>query len=205
MKSFPSSFNRGGNSQRFTGKHEAMARLDSNGEVKGLEKIRAKNLNYSTVVKQVLFNRVDTSHFDRYINFTKEVNRGQDENVVFENPQFIPSWVLRSMNNYRGVFNNKLKSKIDASISGNTMTVSIASTDVSPALFNPQFMVQAVGMTQNVPLLTNFRPPSPRHEKNIGDCRIEKLISDSLYPQSLLGMARYRVVDFMYCRDLGKV
>ena len=74
MKSFPSSFNRGGNSQRFTGKHEAMAQLDPNGEVKGLEKIRAKNLNYSTAVKQVLFNQVDTSHFDRYINFTKEIN-----------------------------------------------------------------------------------------------------------------------------------
>ena len=205
MKSFPSSFNRGGNSQRFTGKHEAMAQLDPNGEVKGLEKIRAKNLNYSTAVKQVLFNQVDTSHFDRYINFTKEVNRGQDENVIFENPQFIPSWVLRSMNNYRGVFNNKLKSKMDASRSGNIMTISIAKTDVSPALFNPQFMVQAVGMTQNVPLLTNFRPTSPHHEKNIGDCRIEKLISDSLYPQSPLGMARYRLVDFMYCKDLGKV
>ena len=74
MKSFPSSFNRGGNSQRFTGKHEAMAQLDPNGEVKGLEKIRAKNLNYSTAVKQVLFNQVDSSHFDRYINFTKEIN-----------------------------------------------------------------------------------------------------------------------------------
>lgn len=206
MKSFPSSFNRGGNSQRFTGKHDTVTGINNNGEVQGLENIRAKNINYSTPVKQVLFNQIDTTHYNKYIDFVKEESKGRDKSTIFENPQFMPSWVLRSMNNYRGVFNNKVKSKIEAAKSGDTMTVSIAATEVSPALFNPQFMVQAVGMTQNVPLLTNFRPTGEvNHLKNIGDCRIEKLISDSLYAQSPLGMARYRLVDFMYCKDLGKV
>lgn len=206
MKSFPSSFNRGGNSQRFTGKHDRVTGINNNGEVQGLENIRTKNINYSTPVKQILFDQIDTTHYDKYIDFVKEENKGHDKSIVFENPQFMPSWVLRSMNNYRGVFNNKVKSKIEAAKSGDTMTVSIANTEVSPALFNPQFMVQAVGMTQNVPLLTNFRPTGDvNHLKNIGDCRIEKLITDSLYAQSPLGMARYRLVDFMYCKDLGKV
>ena len=206
MKSFPSSFNRGGNSQRFTGKHETVTGINNNSEVQGLENIRAKNINYSTPVKKILFNQTDTTHYNKYIDFVKEKSKGQDESTIFENPQFMPSWVLRSMNNYRGVFNNRVKSKLEAAKSGKTMTVSIAYTEVSPALFNPQFMVQAVGMTQNVPLLTNFRPTGDvNHLKNIGDCRIEKLISDSLYAQSPLGMARYRLVDFMYCKDLGKV
>lgn len=206
MKSFPSSFNRGGNSQRFTGKHETVTGINNNSEVQGLENIRAKNINYSTPVKKILFNQTDTTHYNKYIDFVKEENKGHDKNTIFENPQFMPSWVLRSMNNYRGVFNKRVKSKLEAAKSGKTMTVSIAYTEVSPALFNPQFMVQAVGMTQNVPLLTNFRPTGDvNHLKNIGDCRIEKLISDSLYAQSPLGMARYRLVDFMYCKDLGKV
>ena len=206
MKSFPSSFNRGGNSQRFTGKHDTVTGIPTNGEVTSLENIRAKNINYSTPVKKVLFDQIDPTIYDRFIPFVQERDKGVGTNVIFENPQFVPSWVLRSMNNYRGVFNKALKSKIEAAKSGKTMTVSVAYTDVAPALFNPQFMVQAVGMTQNVPLLTNFRPTGGvNHLKNIGDCRIEKLISDSLYPQSPLGMARYRLVDFMYCKDLGKV
>lgn len=208
MKSFPSSFNRGGNSQYFTGKHEIFDRSKlPKSAPEQLINIQAKNINNTQTVKELLFNQVDATQYDRYFKFNNEYSKEHTKDIIFENPQFIPSWVLRSMNNYRGIFNKQLKSKIDAHRSGETMLVSIAATDVSPALFNPQFMVQAVGMTQNVPLLTNMRPTNSgaQHLKDIGDCRIEKLISDSLYPQSPLGMARYRLVDFMFCKDLGKV
>lgn len=208
MKSFPSSFNRGGNSQYFTGKHEIFDRSKlPKSAPEQLINIQAKNINNTQAVKELLFNQVDATQYNRYFKFNNEYSKEHTKDIIFENPQFIPSWVLRSMNNYRGIFNKQLKSKIDAHRSGETMLVSIATTDVSPALFNPQFMVQAVGMTQNVPLLTNMRPinSGAQHLKDIGDCRIEKLISDSLYPQSPLGMARYRLVDFMFCKDLGKV
>lgn len=206
MKSFPSSFNRGGNSQRFAGKHEYIdySKIPVTNPSE-LQHIQAKNINYTTAVKNILFNQVDATQYDKYFAYTKEP-KTRDVSVKFENPQFVPSWVLRSMNNYRGIFSKPLKSKIEAFRSGDTMLISVAATDVSPALFNPQYMVQAVGMTQNVPLLTNYRPAnSTNHLKDIGDCRIQKLITDSLATQSPLGMARYRLVDFMFCKDLGKV
>lgn len=46
----------------------------------------------------------------------------------------------------------------------------------------------------------------PRDNSNISDCSIEALVEESKKPYGgILGLATYRYVDFMYCKDLGKI
>jgi hypothetical protein len=69
-------------------------------------------------------------------------------------------------------------------------------------MFNPQFMIQAVGMNDNTPLLNNA--PSKTLIKRTNPT-IKNLCGDSMKVNSDLGVGRFRYADFMFCKYLGKV
>ena len=137
---------------------------------------------------------------------------------------FTPSVnVLMNMNNYRFQYDNPITNLISYTQNeeGKDKPLGKITTNikVSPSLFNPLYMIQVVGMTSNVPLLNNKKGfniydsnkngesvvSGSSDYEDVSDCTIKELVSLSYKPNSILGLARYRYSDFMYCKDLGKV
>lgn len=104
----------------------------------------------------------------------------------------------------------------------------------APSLFNPYYGVNVMGIGVGTRLLDTenditvsalssgrlYEPGDdgkvPDKEKNenisktsiltpIDDCSIQNLVQLSKHPDSVLGQARYKFSDFMYCRDVGKI
>ena len=77
------------------------------------------------------------------------------------------------------------------------------STDSKRSIFNPYFAVKSTGFSSNKPLLDVADPNSSNPFVDTSDCSIWKLLQ--LSATGDLGGAVYRLADFMYCKDLGKV
>lgn len=100
----------------------------------------------------------------------------------------------------------------------------------SPSLFNPYFAVNSTGITRHTPLLdttkTNTKFSAIPKDDTIGgskntsqnyspydlsDCSIKNLVflsdisTHGATNLSVLGNARYKYSDFMYCKELGKM
>lgn len=96
-------------------------------------------------------------------------------------------------------------------------------TVVSPSLFNPFYGITSTGISPGVPLLDNIaNDTSVKAEKldvdnktttlrgsiklePLDDCSIANLVKLSNEEDSILGQARYKYSDFMYCKDVGKI
>lgn len=85
-----------------------------------------------------------------------------------------------------------------------------------PSLFNPLYTIQLIGLTENVPLMNNILSKSTVDDYDLmgdkttstgylGDCSIKELVRLSHLKNSILGNAKYRYADFMFCRDVGKI
>lgn len=104
----------------------------------------------------------------------------------------------------------------------------------APSLFNPYYGVNVMGIGVGTRLLDTenditvsavssgrlYEPgadgkvPDKEKRENISktsilapidDCSIQNLVQLSKQPDSILGQARYKFSDFMYCRDVGKI
>lgn len=79
--------------------------------------------------------------------------------------------------------------------------------DLTPSLFNPYHALPVYGIMENVPLMDGTF--LSKHDKaeiaKLDDCSIRELVNLSSVRKSILGNARYRYADFMYCKDLGKI
>lgn len=169
---------------------------------------------------------VDIADYSRYIGnrtFDSIKNKKSNNKILYENPFILPSFMMRSMNTYRYVY--KVPTVIhtnDINNSNNDKEVKLKKEyrafSTVPSMFNPLFGVQVIGITDNVPLLndsigiensdTTDGTPSYRMkniDKNITNCTIKELVKLSSQKDSILGQARYRYADFMYCKDLGKL
>ena len=92
-------------------------------------------------------------------------------------------------------------------------------TVVSPSLFNPFYGITSTGISPGVPLLDNIANGTPVEAEKLDkeklrgsinlepldDCSIANLVKLSNEKDSILGQARYKYSDFMYCRDVGKI
>ena len=144
--------------------------------------------------------------------------------IEYENPFVLPIDIIRNVNNYRFVYKSELvqiydafniseenknadKQGGDSKVKGKLTNAAILSNvAVASSLFNPLYNVQVLGISDNVPLLIdNVGGGLKDYQNNNGDCSIKRLVRESLKYNSLLGNARYRYADFMYCKDLGKV
>ena len=160
--------------------------------------------------------------------------RSQNKNYkgkksYYENPFKLPSGIISSMNRYKHVYKIPTASLFDAgypegaAATAENIELQMAETLSVPSMFNPICNIQAVGMIDNVPLLNDVDdsglisaslqggptvsayPGAKVSDRDITNCTIKELVSLSHEPNSILGMARYKYADFMYCKDVGKV
>ena len=135
-----------------------------------------------------------------------------------ETPIHLDENAYNVINTYRGSYKttaNQLDGAADKD--GNAY---IYETVVSPSLFNPFYGVNSAGISPGIPLLdniannTNISATGPDGKKTINkqitlaeldDCSINNLVRLSNEKDSILGQARYKYSDFMYCRDVGKI
>lgn len=146
--------------------------------------------------------------------------------LTVQNQLNIPSTVFDTINKYRGVLKyttNTVTGPVGDRPTGENPDIIMYSQISSPSLFNPYYAVPAAGIVPGVPLLdtsknndnisaideTNPNGVSTINHSlkiiNTDDCSISNLVKLSNESDSILGQARYKYTDFMYCRDVGKI
>jgi len=201
MKSFPSTLN------------ESMAQYGMHVKEKynksfDVQRLNVMNLNTSTPVIQELLkeNNINIANYQQYsrqvdfnINTATEVKR--------ENPNMLPYDILGLLKDYEFVYTNGASVLMGYSNDKDEIKSTAMAVKVAPSMFNPMYGVNALGLTSNVPLLNGMTTNDPymSERSNLTVCTIRELCSLSNTPNSILGMARYKYADFMYCKDLGKV
>ena len=134
-----------------------------------------------------------------------------------ETPIHLDENAYNVINTYRGSYKNTAN-QLDgtADKDGN---VSVYQTIVSPSLFNPFYGINSAGISPGIPLLDNIADQTnisatgvdgkPKNNTikltALDDCSIHNLVKLSNEKDSILGQARYKYSDFMYCRDVGKI
>jgi len=116
----------------------------------------------------------------------------------------------------------------DAGENLKSVKMSFINTAIAPSLFNPYAGVSVTGFTENIPLVDrkvdnmngnvesgseNFKGKielktslwKDSQKRDLSDCSIKKLVELSKGDPPELGLATYRYIDFMYCKDLGKI
>lgn len=227
MKSFPSSLNRG--NKKIIMNHASKSLLDTvvssfKNSFKNAWKAGIKSAKYGVkptgsevniegllfddvIDKKVLLEGLDFTRFRDYRGQT--ILRGssaidKDAAITVENPYNFDSNAIAIMNKYKGktlsyVANCSNLQSRDGNLFGSY-------TDVKRSLFNPYNGVHVIGMTENVPLLYDQKESTynaQERDKNLSDCSISRLVSESAKKESILGQARYKYADFAFCKDLG--
>ena len=229
MKSYPSTFNYGGANMVIQGsinKDVSQYNITKNTRNNSFDvsRIKSANINSGSFVKQQLLNpsNINIAGFDSRpaMNNLDASSTGQSHNysdtfytggiqraTVYENPLNITASNIRSMNNYRLLYVNKLKSIVDVGkVNNDEIEALIGNTASVASMFNPVNNVQVLGLCGNVPLLNSVASNKRSYDVNITDCSIRRLVWASLHNTTpSLGNAKYRYADFMYCKDLGKV
>ena len=202
------SFNAYGLNQSNTANINGNLRI-SNSDTFDLERIKTKLLRDNRSVRESLMsvNPTEYNMFVENLNVYPD-DTGEETFNTVENI-FTPSVnVLMNMNNYRFQYNSEITNCLGYYKEDGTnspLKAAAAKITVAPSLFNPLYMIQVVGMTTNVPLLNNQQSVKGVSFDDVSDCSIKELVRCSYTPNSILGLARYRYSDFMYCKDLGKI
>lgn len=181
-----------------------------------LSRIKTMNLRLNATMKNELLteNAFDIADFDYRTpslhHYGQIENKPVGYNKYYENPFIYSFDILRNINNYRFVYNSPLTQVYDYFQTTNEKKKKVnkaltSEQSVTSSLFNPLYNVQLRGMVDNVPLLNDFIGIETMMDTNLGDCSIKELVRLSNSYNSILGMARYKYADFMYCKDLGKV
>lgn len=165
-----------------------------------------------------LTNRDFSSHDSIIYDNNKLGPQSTDNNSTFtqsdvESPFHIDNSTLTIMNNYKATINDVLietgcDSPEDKKGANYTTHNYRGKKSTAPSLFNPYFAVLKRGITSNVPLLSGSASWEAKNlnASEITDCSIRALIEESSKAGGgVLGQARYRYIDFMYCKDLGKI
>ena len=150
------------------------------------------------------------------------------ENYAVETPIHLDTNAYDVINTYRGSYKQAVMQQDGEAFEGttkdskgNTLKDRIYkyNTVAAPSLFNPFYAITSTGISPGVPLLdnianqTNFKATKlDGKELNwsinleaLDDCSIANLVKLSNEEDSILGQARYKYSDFMYCRDVGKI
>ena len=134
-----------------------------------------------------------------------------------ETPIHLDENAYNVINTYRGSYKNTANQ-----LGGTTDkegNVRVYQTIVSPSLFNPFYGINSAGISPGIPLLDNIADQTnisatgvdgkPKNNTikltALDDCSIHNLVKLSNEKDSILGQARYKYSDFMYCRDVGKI
>ena len=205
MLSFPSSFSRGGASLYQVGKKKITTVKTPKDDV--FSNIQSRNLKLSPeVVKSIYENDNKFIDFKGY-HPTNYVFKENKTSLYYEDPLKMDIRMLRGMNTYQFMYSKAIKQLYDISLnrgnsSGNTYDLVQTTTAASPSLFNPTMGVNVIGISENMPLLNDVKS---NYHYQIYEPTIENLVKASKGANGILGNARYKLADFLYCKDLGKV
>lgn len=185
-----------------------------------IKDIKTYNYEYTNDVREAMMKINPMSSSNHWQFLQVHPSNENSSSVHYENV-FRPSAnILTNFNNYKFVYNEKIPivegyETIEGTDDNGQSTKDKQKyrrkqiyVKVSPSLFNPLFMVQHVGITPNTPLLNTAKSNNGAIGPIINDlsnCTIKELVSQSYKPNSILGLATYRYIDFMYCKDLGKI
>lgn len=201
MKSFPSTLN------------ESMAQYGMHVKQKyeqsfDIGRLQTMNLNTSTPVIQELLKEtnINIANFQQY-HRQVPLTINKENEIPRENPNMLPYDVMALAKDYEWKYTNGGSSLLGYSKHGTTISSTAMSFAIAPSMFNPMYGVNHLGLTSNVPLLNGMTTKDDymSERSNLTVCTIRELCSLSNTPNSILGMARYKYADFMYCKDLGKV
>lgn len=138
-------------------------------------------------------------------------NNETNKQAVIWTPTHMNNEIFQVVNNYRCFLSGMLiETGNDGEIQGTNgkkyKTYNFKG-DLTPSLFNPYHALPVYGIMENVPLMDGTF--LSKHDKaeiaKLDDCSIRELVNLSSVRKSILGNARYRYADFMYCKDLGKI
>ena len=144
-----------------------------------------------------------------YWNFMPILNN-ENSGVTYENIFHPSADILFNMNNYNYIYNKEVYTQ-DGFVYGKEEKDNkpkYMKFKATPSLFNPLFMVQHLCITPNTPLRNDMNTNNGKYggiKDDISNCTIKELVKLSQTHNSILGLAKYRYVDFMYCKDLGKI
>lgn len=166
--------------------------------------------DYRTALDKFDFTTIDTSK-----NFKGNSALFGDSTSNIENVYRIGAEVFNQMNNYRGYYSNVevalSPEEIENGDKADYKTKVIKVDKMTPSLFNPIYGVITNSITENVPLLDNANEDGNGFNKEwaakLSDCSVKELVSESrkTTKNSILGNAKYKYADFMYCKHLGEV
>lgn len=135
-----------------------------------------------------------------------------------ETPIHLDENAYNVINTYRGSYKNAAN-QLDGAADKDGKAY-VYETIVSPSLFNPYYGINSRGISPGVPLLDNIADQTnisaigvdgkteitkTINLPELDDCSINNLVRLSNEENSILGQARYKYSDFMYCRDVGKI
>lgn len=216
MISFPGAFSKGGMSMYQIGKidKEPAPEVDRDAD-DAFKRVYSKNLRLTPeVTKYIWENDNNFTNFEGYIPI-KQIKSWRHDAAGnklsrVEDPFKMDLGLLQGMNTYKFMYQNVIKQMLDSwkvKEEGKNKHaksyMQFTNTAASPSLMNPQFAISSLGFSPDVSLLNDVR--SGKEHSEIPDCSIKNLLSSSNHPTGRLGNARYRLVDFMYCKYLGKV
>lgn len=221
MLSFPSALNSGGSSAHSIGKSDyagsKQLNISSIFSTDSMDKIKkVMNVNLNSAVKQEMSteSRINISQFSNYYYFNSLTNlqaiSGDDHGSKrYEDIYKLPIDLLASMNMYRFRYKTPNRQFLDAGEDGNKKKkVTYIDSEIVPSLFNPSYGVQVKGICPNVPLVYDKEEDINSGllgAEDLNNCTVHELCSLSLSDKSILGRAKYKYSDFMFCKDLGKV
>lgn len=162
----------------------------------------------------------------------KRVNAGSDGAITNRAPGndwlIADPRIYTLMNTYRYNFGSDVNIFVPSDVTleqdgtKKSLTTIFNGQTLAPSLFNPYYAVQVIGPTANTPLSDvslngkeGTKEPSdkggggggPKGEvlRDFTDCSITRLCALSTVADgsNILGQARYKYSDFMYCKDLG--
>lgn len=126
-----------------------------------------------------------------------------------ETPFHLDNDIFGVVNNYKAFIDDILIETGNDSMLPDNKTVKTHNWKGRGAgsLFNPYNAVPWTGIVDNVPLLDGTTTGIRNREEfaKLGDCSVKELVRLSSKKNSILGQARYKYSDFMYCKDLGKI
>lgn len=210
MLSFPSTFNSGGDGLVMVGASTTQtskfnSTISSKSDFSSaISQIKTKNISLKDVRQHYYAeNAMNISTYDSMLS-VMHLNDSTNSNVYYEDPYHFPSMLLREMNLYRFMYKNASSEVLGVDGNGEDSNYHIIQTAAAPSLFNPKYNVQVIGMTHNVPLLNDQKNRGLYAvDDDVSDCSVRKLIE--LSHNDSLGQQKYRLADFIFCKDYGKV
>jgi hypothetical protein len=79
----------------------------------------------------------------------------------------------------------------------------ISASSVVHSLFNPYYGLHRNGIFPGLKLTPGTKSDYSTLDTTLSDCSIKNLVKLSRKEDSILGAAKYKYADFMYCKDLG--